>query len=49
VPRNWARVLGNEGFALMVLAERRGDATMAETALSQIKTAFETGAMVATR
>jgi hypothetical protein len=32
---------GNEGVALMHLAERREDAAMAETALSQITTAFE--------
>jgi len=33
---------GNEGVALMLLAERRGDAAIAETALSQMNTAFET-------
>jgi hypothetical protein len=33
---------GNEGVALMLLAERKGDAAMAETALSHINTAFET-------
>jgi hypothetical protein len=33
---------GNEGVALMLLAERRRDAAIAETALSQINTAFET-------
>jgi hypothetical protein len=38
----WARSFGNEGIALMLLAERRGNAGMAETALSQINTAFET-------
>jgi tetratricopeptide (TPR) repeat protein len=41
-PLDWARSLGNQGVALMVLAERRRDAAMAETALSQINTAFET-------
>ena len=33
---------GNEGVALMLLAERRQDAAVAKTALSQINTAFET-------
>jgi tetratricopeptide (TPR) repeat protein len=42
VPLDWARSFGNEGIALMHLAERRGDAVTAETALSQIATAFET-------
>jgi hypothetical protein len=42
VPLQWARSFGNEGIALMLLADRHKDATMAETALSQINTAFET-------
>jgi hypothetical protein len=42
VPLDWAMSLGNEGVALMRLSERRGDVAMAETALRQIKTAFET-------
>jgi hypothetical protein len=42
VPLDWASSLGNEGVVLMRLAKRRGDATMAETALSQINTAFQT-------
>jgi hypothetical protein len=42
VPLAWAGSFGNEGIALMLLAERRGDAAMAETAVSQINTAFET-------
>jgi hypothetical protein len=42
VPLQWARSFGNEGIALMLLAERRGDAAMAETALSRINVAFET-------
>jgi tetratricopeptide (TPR) repeat protein len=41
VPLDWASSLGNEGVALIRLAERRKDAAMAETALSQIITAFE--------
>jgi hypothetical protein len=42
VPLDWARSFGSEGVTLMILAERRGDAVMAETALSQISEAFET-------
>src|SRR5258707_1138533 len=39
---DWAMSFGNEGVALMLLAERRRDAAMAKTALDQINTAFET-------
>ena len=42
VPLQWAMSLGNQGVALMLLAGRRRDAAMANTALSQINTAFET-------
>ena len=42
VPLDWARSFGNEGVALMLVAERRGDAAMAETALSQINAASQT-------
>src|SRR5262245_24664899 len=42
VPLDWATSFGNEGVALMLLAERRGDVAMAETAVSQINTALET-------
>jgi len=42
VPLLWATSFGNEGVALMLLAERRADAVMAKTALSQINEAFET-------
>ena len=42
VPLDWAMSLGNQGVALMRLAERLQDATMAETAFQQIETAFET-------
>ena len=42
VPLDWAMSFGNEGVALMVLADRRRDAAVAQTALSQINTAFET-------
>ena len=42
VPLDWARTLGNQGVALMRIAELRGDVTMAETAFRQINMAFET-------
>jgi tetratricopeptide (TPR) repeat protein len=42
VPLYWAWIFGDEGVALTLLAERWRDAAMAETALSQINTAFET-------
>jgi hypothetical protein len=42
VPLQWATSIGSEGVALMLLAERRGNVTMAENALSQINAAFET-------
>jgi hypothetical protein len=42
VPLQWAMSVGNQGVALMHLAERRGDAAMAETAHDQINMAFET-------
>jgi hypothetical protein len=38
----WAVSFGNEGVVLMLLAERRRDAAMAKTALSQINAAIET-------
>jgi hypothetical protein len=41
-PLQWAMPFGDEGVALMVLAERRRDAAMAKNALSQINAAFET-------
>jgi hypothetical protein len=41
-PLDWATSFGNEGITMMLLAERRRDAAMAETALSQINEAFET-------
>jgi hypothetical protein len=41
VPLYWAWIFGDEGVALTLLAERWRDAAMAETALSQINTAFE--------
>ena len=38
----WATSTGNQGVALRVLAERRGNLAMAEQALAQITAAFET-------
>jgi tetratricopeptide (TPR) repeat protein len=40
-PSQWGSTLGYEGFALMVLAERRADPAMAESALSRINKAVE--------
>ena len=42
MPLGWAMSTGNQGVALRVLAGRRGDLAMAEQALAQITTAFET-------
>jgi Tetratricopeptide repeat len=42
VPLDWVESFGNEGVVLMLVAERSGDIVMAETALSQINTAFVT-------
>ncbi len=40
VPHDWARSTGNQGVALMLLAERRGDPDMAKLAVRQIEAAF---------
>ena len=42
VPLSWARSFGNQGVALMLIADRANDAAMAETAVQQIETAYET-------
>ena len=42
VPLDWAMSTGNQGVALMLLAERRGDAEMAKQAVQQIEAAFTT-------
>ena len=42
VPLDWARSTGNQGVALMLLLERRGDAEMAKLAVQQIEAAFAT-------
>jgi tetratricopeptide (TPR) repeat protein len=41
-PLDWAKAFGNQGVAMMRLAGCTKDATMAKTAVSQIKTAYET-------
>jgi hypothetical protein len=38
----WAMSTGDQGVALMLLAERRGDAGMAKLAVQQIEAAFTT-------
>jgi hypothetical protein len=40
VPLQWAMSTGNQGVALMLLAERLGDATSARSAVQQIEVAF---------
>ena len=42
VPLQWAASFGNQGFAMMLLADRTNDDAMAETAFQQIQTAVET-------
>jgi hypothetical protein len=42
VPLRWAISFGNQGEALMYLAERTKDAAIVETALRQIEAALET-------
>ncbi len=42
VPLEWAKSTGNQGVALMHLAERTRDAALAETAFRQIEAASET-------
>jgi hypothetical protein len=42
VPLQWAISTGDQGVALMLLAERRGDAKMAKLAVQQIEAAFTT-------
>jgi hypothetical protein len=42
VPLDWAMSTGNQSVALMLIAERLGDATRAQTAVQQIEVAFVT-------
>jgi len=39
VPLEWAKITGNQGKTLMLLAERRRDAEMAKLAVQQIEAA----------
>ena len=41
VPLLWAKSAGNQGVALMLIAERRTDGAMAKTALDQIEAATD--------
>ena len=41
VPLQWAMSLGNQGLAMMGLADRNKDVAMAKTAFEQINTAYE--------
>jgi hypothetical protein len=41
-PLGWAAATGSQGVALILLAERRGDAKMATLALQQIEAALTT-------
>jgi hypothetical protein len=42
VPLQWATITGNQGVAMMVIAGRNSDAALAEAAMRQIETAYET-------
>jgi hypothetical protein len=42
VPLQWAMSTGNQGVALMLLAERLGDVTKAQSGVQQIEVAFAT-------
>jgi hypothetical protein len=42
VPLLWANSAGNQGVALLLIAERRADGAMAKTALDQIEAAITT-------
>ena len=41
VPLDWAMSTGNQGVAMMLLAERKRDVAMAKAALGQIEVALE--------
>jgi tetratricopeptide (TPR) repeat protein len=42
VPLDWAASVGGQGVALILIADRTNDAAVAETAVTQIETAYET-------
>ena len=48
VPLQWAASFGNQGFAMMLIADRTNDDAMAETAFRQIQTAVRDAAIRAT-
>ena len=41
VPLNWTVSFGNQGLALMLIADRNNDGAVAETAVQQIEAAYE--------
>jgi hypothetical protein len=41
VPLDWAMSTGNQGVAMILLADRKKDAAMSTAALGQIEAAFE--------
>ena len=42
VPLDWAASFGNQGFAMMLIADRTNDLSLAEAAVTEIQTAYET-------
>ena len=42
VPLHWAETYGNQGIVLMLIVDRTNDVVIAETALKQLETAYET-------
>jgi hypothetical protein len=42
VPLDWAATFGNQGLAMMVIADRTNDGALAETAVTQVAVAYET-------
>jgi hypothetical protein len=42
VPLDWAESIGSQGVALILIADRTNDLVVAEIAVRQIETAFET-------
>ncbi len=42
VPLDWAESLGGQGVAMMLIADRTNDGAVADAAVRQIQTAYET-------
>jgi hypothetical protein len=42
IPLDWAATIGNQGIAIIMIADRTNDGAKAEAALQQIQTAIET-------